>query len=60
MSKAKGMTTGTIVKSAPVVLPSNEMVQIEGIGGGLKGIYSVSSELANTLIKKGFATLKNK
>lgn len=60
MSKAKGMTTGALFTIVPVVLPSNEMMQIEGIGGGLKGIYSVSSELANTLIKKRFATLKNK
>ena len=60
MAKAKKTTTDSPVKVEPVVLPKSGLVLIEGIGGGLKGIYSVSSEAANALIKKGFATLKNK
>lgn len=52
------MTAGEVVKADPVVLPKSGKVTIIGTGGGLKGEYVVSWQLAETLIKKGSAELK--
>jgi len=58
VAKSKKMTAGEVVKADPVVLPKSGKVTIIGTGGGLKGEYVVSWQLAETLIKKGSAELK--
>jgi len=58
VAKSKKMTAGDVVKTDPAVLPKSGKVTIIGTGGGLKGEYVVSWQLAETLIKKGSAELK--
>ena len=52
------MASGDVIKTEPVALPKSGKVTIIGTGGGLKGEYVVSWQLAETLIKKGSAELK--
>jgi len=58
VAKSKKMASGDVIKTEPVALPKSGKVTIIGTGGGLKGEYVVSWQLAETLIKKGSAELK--